>query len=672
VSSVNVVFPQTQVGQSATVGLTLQNTGVGILTGTVPSPAAPFSVQSGGGSFSLAPQATKAVTLKFAPTAPGHVTGTLGIESNDPTSPVRNVGLDGTGQDDIRATYGGTTDLVLSGCQDPTDDGPYSLRGGVTITTQSGTAFSGFAEMVSPAFELGFGTVSGTLGSGNAVSGTFSYILKNGDTITSQGQGTFTGTLTDGNLSLDVDGHDTAGDTCRGIGTLTGQDLMRGAVAFAGTYPTPGPIAWLDGGTAVNVIGYPGQVLLFVDSGVDATTAHGIVAAHGGTILAQVPRAHYYLVGVTAGNEQAFMTSALSESRVLYALPNLSVTDQGTTVVERDCSSSHATKVKTEYTSVAGGTAPPCINGPTVDLAVFAIYEAAGTGGGAGTFINLSAGPNPSVDYRFYDIDGDGSATEQDQSMFQENWKTVLRSELGAIASIPDSHRANLVMTIATGNSNMPLSPMLEDIRQDPRLATVLRNNVTLVTTERAGAPSAQYPTGDFANDAPDDPDVVAVNNPAAVDGTSFAAPSLLGGMVNTIAIVRALTGAPTETVKKAVQLAVKTNANHQVVESEVEDKTNAILDAESTDPANASTVTTITFISVGHTTAALVSPPLAGVSVQFTVSGTDGYYNSGTLQTNTAGSVSFLIPPGASGVRDTISVSALLSGAVRVTQFTW
>jgi hypothetical protein len=79
-----------------------------------------------------------------------------------------------------------------------------------------------------------------------------------------------------------------------------------------------------------------------------------------------------------------------------------------------------------------------------------------------------------------------------------------------------------------------------------------------------------------------------------------------------------------------------------------------------------------IRFNQVGGATVAVVSPAIAGVSILYTVSGTDRYYASKTLSTDASGSVSFTIPPARPGVRDTISASAVLSGRTAGTTFVW
>jgi hypothetical protein len=121
-----------------------------------------------------------------------------------------------------------------------------------------------------------------------------------------------------------------------------------------------------------------------------------------------------------------------------------------------------------------------------------------------------------------------------------------------------------------------------------------------------------------------------------------------------------------------AILGAVDANANGELVAAEALARANAIKSALEDDNPEAVNVTGISFTSVGSVTAAVITPAISGVSVQYSVSGTDGYYANGTQQTNSAGQVSFGIPPGANGVVDTISVTAVISGVQRVTTHTW
>jgi hypothetical protein len=63
----------------------VKNTGIGVLTGSVGTLDAPFSVSAGGGPFNLAPGRKQIVTVQFAPTSVGHVSAALAITSDDPS-----------------------------------------------------------------------------------------------------------------------------------------------------------------------------------------------------------------------------------------------------------------------------------------------------------------------------------------------------------------------------------------------------------------------------------------------------------------------------------------------------------------------------------------------------------------------------------------------------------
>jgi len=233
---------------------------------------------------------------------------------------------------------------------------------------------------------------------------------------------------------------------------------------------------------------------------------------------------------------------------------------------------------------------------------------------------------------------------------------------------LPEALRSQLVVTQSAGNCNMDIQPALDRIKSDPTLAKVLRENFGLFATTLTGAPNAQFPTGAFSNHAPGDRDVMTLNNPAAAQGTSFAAPA---GLAFLEQIVDQVGVTPAQALL-AAKTAEETNATGQLVLDEALDKAWAILDAAASDPPGAQSVTAITLTSLGTTTSAVITPQIEGVTVQYTVSGTDGYYDSGTLTTNASGAVSFFIPSGADGVRDRISVTASLTGVTDTDFYVW
>lgn len=130
--------------------------------------------------------------------------------------------------------------------------------------------------------------------------------------------------------------------------------------------------------------------------------------------------------------------------------------------------------------------------------------------------------------------------------------------------------------------------------------------------------------------------------------------------------------GANVSEAKLAIQLARNTNAMGNLILQEAIDKARVIKTSAQADVAQAAIVKAIELTKAGATTSAQITPAISAVTVQYTVSGTDGYYASGTLQTTADGRVEFLIPRARSGVEDTISVSAVLSGRSARTLFIW
>jgi hypothetical protein len=89
-----------------------------------------FSIQSGGGAFTLAPGALRNVVVRFAPTTAGAKTASLRIASDDPNENPLDVALSGTGQ--VPA------DLVVSALTGPANAAP-----GTGVTLQNTIANNG-------------------------------------------------------------------------------------------------------------------------------------------------------------------------------------------------------------------------------------------------------------------------------------------------------------------------------------------------------------------------------------------------------------------------------------------------------------------------------------------------------------------------------------------------
>jgi hypothetical protein len=98
-SSSSLDFGKVKIKKSGTKTLTISNTGTGDLKGSVgfiTGGGGAFTI-SGTKNFTLKPNKKKAVTVKFQPTTIGIQNTVLGVTSNDPSSPVVTVFLQGEG-----------------------------------------------------------------------------------------------------------------------------------------------------------------------------------------------------------------------------------------------------------------------------------------------------------------------------------------------------------------------------------------------------------------------------------------------------------------------------------------------------------------------------------------------------------------------------------------------
>jgi len=117
---------------------------------------------------------------------------------------------------DIRGEYSGSYTTVVSNCA---DSGTYHAILAMSISTQTGNTFSGSA---TGTFDVdGFTAIeyiqlSGTITESGQISGNTSHTF-----LDTGGEGTFTGQLSGNTLSIENPGHDTYGNTCTYIRSMS-------------------------------------------------------------------------------------------------------------------------------------------------------------------------------------------------------------------------------------------------------------------------------------------------------------------------------------------------------------------------------------------------------------------------------------------------------------------
>jgi outer membrane protein assembly factor BamB len=96
---VTLNFGIVKAGQSKALTLSIEDSGLGALTGNVDASGLkpPFAAASGTGKFTIANRTSRAVMVRFAPRAAGPFSGTITITSNDPNHPSVSVSVSGSG-----------------------------------------------------------------------------------------------------------------------------------------------------------------------------------------------------------------------------------------------------------------------------------------------------------------------------------------------------------------------------------------------------------------------------------------------------------------------------------------------------------------------------------------------------------------------------------------------
>jgi len=343
--------------------------------------------------------------------------------------------------------------------------------------------------------------------------------------------------------------------------TITGtKNLLDGALFFNGTVPDLGLVSYMDGTKLVTVTAYSGQVVVFFNTHIIETTAIAIITANRGTILGKVPNIGYYFVGVPIGQEGTFINSMRLNQSVYIALPHIAAyyMSSGITVIDQ-CGGSHGALV-TGVIFDETKTVANCMNDddgsgkPFLEKTMEHIVRTAVDADGGNAIINISSfGGQNNTDYNTQD-----STTK---ASLETSCKDFLIYILTVLEVLDDNWKENLVITLCAGNDNVPMTAILAEIRSDPMLANVLKNNVLIV-----GANDAIYHD---SNDAPKDPDFANMTSVSSsgYKGTSFAAPraaSIISKIVNQ-------KGLNAKQALQAAKIAVSLNSKNELIEEEAQ-----------------------------------------------------------------------------------------------------
>ena len=435
------------------------------------------------------------------------------------------------------------------------------------------------------------------------------------------------------------------GDSDEITNTNNNNNNMEGVVIYEGPFPEPGPVIYQENGIPHTVLAYPGQVIIIFESSTTESEALELILPRNGQVLGKFPRTGYYLVSVTVGSESAFISSFDTVQNVKTIKPNIQPEYMSDTVIVID-GGSHGSQVVSTYMFYGGGynvVLRQDNNGggnPVAHMISSHVLLELLNNNGGNSYINIStSGPDP------------------------QNWEDLMKIYLNVLLEVPLILRENLVLTVCAGNENFDLTEILARLRSNPEYAELLSNNILIV-----GATEQVYPP---SNDAPGDPDFAcmdSVDAPNGSTGTSFAAPRALA----ILHIIAEQFGLSPKDAMKIAKLCIASNIKGELKKSEALIKAAQWKNASQHDPPNAYNVTSISFTSIGSNTTAVITPHYENVTVAYSVSGTDGYYDSGTEYTSSNGSVSFSIPPGAPGVIDYITVTAILSGKFTSAHYTW
>lgn len=330
-------------------------------------------------------------------------------------------------------------------------------------------------------------------------------------------------------------------------------------------FAAPTTVTVTEDGSPVQVTAIAGQVQVFFDPSTSEASAISKLGALGAAVVAKMPSTGYYLVSVTAGTENAFITSITADPSVIDAVAH-GVSEGGaavditknpissplaltpgvsSTVVDCFATTSDHGHTVSQVDKDGGGTVGLQIDvsGGSTNCSGIAFHNVAkaialtSIGSAlndptAPILINLSLGGGPQKQDSTIGCPSVGACPANIQN--HKNWENALRMLLVFVSGLPEQARKNLILTTLMGNGSMDVSAQLDRIRRNPKLADVLRKNVILVGAAADRVPvTASRPLGTYSNSgAEGDADIVTftglIKNSigATTDfGTSYASP---------------------------------------------------------------------------------------------------------------------------------------------------
>ncbi|MEM2890844.1 MAG: zinc ribbon domain-containing protein, partial [Candidatus Hadarchaeum sp.] len=382
--------------------------------------------------------------------------------------------------------------------------------------------------------------------------------------------------------------------------------VLEGATNYVGTYPAAANVNYIDSsGREMSVLAYPGQIQVFFDPAATYEDAGKIIKSNGGVIIGAIPQVGYYLVQISVGLESSFISSILTHSQVIDAMPNLALEqEQDGVYISEDYFTTSKPVPLNVHGPVAvdsgqhgrdvvgtaaanGGEITDIVNITGLDgrtpgdkwiLALNAIAQGnAIFNPGTTTYINISQGAGYRDDARSGDTNGNGELGDWSDwsnlppELQQEainNRIAFMSNVLRGIESLPYDLYNDTFITMSGGNNGMPLESVLAALRSNAGWEALLRDTIAIAT-----CPTSLY--GQANQGQPGDPSVVVMTNPQAAYGTSFAAPAA-NAVIQKLTrseIVKIMndTGASFAQIVQAAGMARDANASGRVVASEVQ-----------------------------------------------------------------------------------------------------
>jgi len=324
-------------------------------------------------------------------------------------------------------------------------------------------------------------------------------------------------------------------------------------ILFTGEYPPVKTITYTENGESYDIEAVSGHVLMFFTDGTSHSKSKKLIEQYGGKIIEQMPKYDYYLVEVSAGAENSFITQMRQEQSVEYVFLNTVSYPNAVYIIDHfNGEDSHGKKVRDVYEkNRASGSknniyemSGSATLGESVEYSISNFMEIGGDYAIANAtckrllqimdnadetelvLINRSLGFSLFPKRTLY-----SDVSTSKQKSYRKSYELGLEKFASCFMKIEKNGKTNFLLLNASGNEGVyNLDVLVLNELLNTKKADILQRHLILVNAVddwNKKSKGIRYSNNTLKKN--DLTTTIDISDPTIESGTSFAAPKLLG-----------------------------------------------------------------------------------------------------------------------------------------------